>query len=200
MSPRPFSQELTLRQQRVLEGFRALTARLGRPPAVREAAAHLDLAVSDTWRRLQVLVRKGFLESGEGEFRLPGPAAVPVPVLGRAPAGIPREPLEVPDGYVSAPATWGKQRDLFALTVTGDSMEGAGILDGDTVVCAKADTARDGQIVVALVDGESTIKRLGRDAGRVALLPANVKYKPIPVTADSRVVARVVGVIRALAG
>jgi repressor LexA len=200
MSPRPFSQDLTPRQRRVLEAFRALTARLGRPPAVREAAADLDLAVSDTWRRLAALVRKGCLESGGGGFRLPGPAAVPVPVLGRAPAGVPREPLEVPDGYVAAPAAWGKHRDLFALTVTGDSMEGAGILDGDTVVCAKAETATDGQIVVALVDGETTIKRLGKAAGKPALLPANGKYKPIPVTQDSRVVARVVGVIRALAG
>ena len=200
MSPRPFSPDLTPRQRAVLDGFRRLTGRLGRPPGVRELAADLELAVSDTWRRLTVLVRKGFLESGKGEFRLPGPAAIPVPLLGRAPAGVPREPLAVPDGYVTAPAAWGRGRDLFALTVTGDSMEGAGILDGDTVVCAKADAARDGEIVVALVEGESTIKRLGKAGGRPALLPANARYRPIPLAADSRVVAKVVGVIRALAG
>lgn len=203
MSPRPFSPALTPRQQAVVEAFRRLQRRLDRPPSVREVAAALDLAVSDTWRRLTVLVRKGFLESRDGEFRLPGGAAaagVPVPILGRAPAGHPREPLEAPDGYVSAPAGWGRGRDLFALKVMGDSMDGAGILDGDVVVCARADAARDGEIVVALVGGESTIKRLGRAAGRAALLPENPRYRPIPLDAEARVTARVVGVIRALAG
>lgn len=198
MSPRPASQDLTPRQRRVLETFRGLAGRLGRSPSVRELAADLDLAVSDAWRRLRVLVRKGFLEARDGEVRLPGLAMTPVPILGRAPAGTPREPLAVPDGYVAAPAAWGKHRDLFALKVLGDSMEGAGILDGDIVICSRTETARDGEVVVALIEGESTIKRLGRVGGHPALLPANVKYRPIPLNADSRVTARVVGVIRAM--
>lgn len=194
------SAPLTPRQREVAEAFRRLTATLGRPPGVREFAGHLRLGVSDTWRRLTVLVARGFLEKHDGEFRLPGLDALPVPVLGRAPAGNPREALEVPEGYVAAPAAWGRHRDLFALRVTGDSMEGAGILDGDTVVCAKSDTARDGQIVVAMVTGEATIKRLGRINGRPVLLPENRKYQPVPVDEESRITARVVGVIRALAG
>ena len=193
------SGPLTPRQREVAEAFRKLTAKLGRPPGVREFAQSLGLAVSDTWRRLTVLVTKGFLEKHDGEFRLPGLDALPVPILGRAPAGSPREALEVPDGYVAAPAAWGKHKDLFALKVTGDSMEGAGILDGDTVVCAKADTAKDGQIVVATVHGEATIKRLGKLNGKNVLLPENRKYQPIPLDEESRITAKVVGVIRALA-
>jgi len=112
---------------------------------------------------------------------------------------VPREALEAPEGYLPCPAEWGRGRDLFALRVRGDSMTGAGILDGDTVVCAKVETARAGEIVVALVEGEATVKKLGRVAGSPALLAANSKYKPIVLRSDSRIVGRVLGVFRALA-
>jgi repressor LexA len=188
---------LTERQQHVLAAFRQLTAERGSPPSVRDVAARFRIQVSAMHRHLRALAGRGFLESQGGSLRLPGSAFVPVPVLGRVPAGVPREPLEAPEGYLPCPAEWGRGgRDLFALRIKGDSMTDAGILDGDHVVCARVERARDGEIVVALVEGEATVKRLGRAAGGPALLPANPRYKPVPIRGDARVIGRVVGVFR----
>jgi SOS-response transcriptional repressor LexA len=79
-------------------------------------------------------------------------------------------------------------------------MVDAGILDSDVVVVAKAGRARDGEVVVALLDGVATVKRLGRHQGAPALLPANMKYKPIMLKGEVRLAGRVLGVIRSLGG
>ncbi len=191
---------LTARQQAVLEAFRQLTAKLGEPPSVRDVADHFRIQVSAMHRHLTMLADRGYLELRNGSMRLPGAAVIPVPILGRVPAGPVREAIEAADGYVHAPAAWGRGRELFALRVRGDSMEGAGILDEDVVICAKVDRARDGEIVVALLDGDATVKRLGRAGGGPALLPANAKYKPIPLRGDVRLAGRVLGVFRDLLG
>lgn len=191
---------MTARQQAVLEAFRQLTARLGEPPSVRDVAAQFKIQVSAMHRHLSMLAEKGYLELRNGSLRLPGAATIPVPILGRVPAGPLREAIEAPDGYVHCPASWGRSRELFALRVRGDSMEGAGILDEDVVICARADRARDGEIVIALVDGDATVKRLGRASGLPALLPANAKYRPIPLRGDVRLAGKVLGVFRDLAG
>ncbi|MEK7767204.1 MAG: transcriptional repressor LexA, partial [bacterium] len=188
----------TERQRGVLAAFRQLTGRRGRAPSVGELADHFDVNKSAVFGHLRALLRGGFLEFRHGGYRLPGLSMVPVPVLGRVPAGAPREALEAPEGWLPCPAEWGRGRDLFALRVRGDSMTGAGILDGDTVVCARAETARDGEIVIALVDGEATVKRLARSAGALALVPANPRYKPITVRGDIRIAGKVLGVFRSL--
>ena len=195
MTPKE-SRQLTRRQAAVLAAFRQLTAQRGIPPSVRAVATHFRMQVSAAHRHLRTLLRKGFLEERHGVLRLPGAAFLPVPILGRIQAGVPREAIEAPEGYLPCPAEWGRGRDLFALKVRGDSMTGAGILDGDTVVCARAETARSGEIVVALVDGEATVKRLGRAAGAPALLAANPRYRPIPLKGESRIAGRVLGVFR----
>ena len=190
---------LTDRQRAVWEAFKLLTARRGLPPSVRDVASHFRIQVSATHRHLRTLVSRGYLEARGGVLRLPGASALPVPILGRVPAGTPREPLEAPEGYLPCPPEWGRGQDLFALRVHGDSMEDAGILDADLVVCAKTERARDGDIVIALVEGEATVKRLGKAGGEPALLPANAKYKPIALKGDSRIAGKVLGVFRSLA-
>jgi repressor LexA len=126
----------------------------------------------------------------------PGPG---IPLLGRVAAGRPLLAEENLDGTLDIPAAVATGRaGVFALRVQGDSMRDAGILDGDSVVVRKQETARSGEIVVALVGGEATVKRL-RHAGRHAFLdPANPAYKPIPVEGEARVVGRVIGVWRAV--
>ncbi len=189
---------LTDRQRAVWEAFRLLTARRGLPPSVRDVAGHFRIQVSAAHRHLRTLVRRGYLEARGGVVRLPGAAGLPVPILGRVPAGTPREMPEAPEGYLPCPPEWGRGAELFALRVRGDSMEEAGILDGDTVVCAKAERARDGEIVIAVVDGEATVKRLGKAGGEPALIPANARYKPIAIRGEVRIAGRVLGVFRSL--
>jgi repressor LexA len=85
---------------------------------------------------------------------------------------------------------------VFALKVRGDSMEEAGIHDGDLVVVRAQESAEPEQIVVALVEGEATVKKLARRAGKLQLQPANPRYQPIPVEAGTRILGKVIGVIR----
>jgi repressor LexA len=192
---------LTDRQREIWEAFRSLSVKYGVPPSVRDIARYFRIQVSAAHRHLRILVRKGFLEARGGNLRLPGGAVLSVPILGRVPAGPPAEAVEAPDGYVPCPAEWGSGgRELFALRVRGDSMVEAGILDADIVVVHHTDRAREGEIVVAIMDGAATVKRLGKHQGVPALLPANAKYRPIMLRGDVTLAGRVLGVIRSLGG
>ncbi len=122
----------------------------------------------------------------QGDFggALPGASvakdseAMQLPLYGRIAAGTPVEALRDEEEFVDVPATILGKGDHYALEVDGDSMVDAGILDGDTVIIQRADTADNGTIVVALVDGrEVTLKRLRRKSGAIALEPANTRYE-----------------------
>lgn len=189
---------LTDRQKEFLEAFRSLLSTRGRPPSVRDLALHFRIQVSAAFRHLKVLASRGFLESRNGFFVLPGSATVAVPILARVRAGTPQEALEAPEGWLACPASMGRGRNLYALRVRGNSMSGAAILDDDLIICEAVKTAREGEIVVALLEGEATVKRLGRHGGAPALLPANPAFRPIPLKADARINGRVVGVFRTL--
>lgn len=189
---------LTQRQRQILEAFSSLGSSRGRPPSVRDLALHFRIQVSAAWRHLKVLSSRGYLESRNGFFNLPGSATVSVPILARVPAGSPQEAIEAPEGWLACPAEMGRGRNLFALRVRGHSMIGAAILDDDLIICESVKTAREGEIVVALLEGESTVKRLGRHGGVPALLPANPAFKPIPLKGDARITGRVLGVFRTL--
>jgi len=192
------AKPLTARQREFLEAFRHLASAQGRPPSVRDVAGHFRIQVSAAWRHLKVLAGRGYLESRNGFFALPGSSAVSIPILARVQAGLPQEALEAPEGWLACPSTLARGRNLFALRVRGNSMNGAAIIDDDLIVCEPVKTARDGEIIVAMLDGEATVKRLGRHSGAPALLPANPAFKPLPLRGDARIVARVVGVIRNL--
>jgi repressor LexA len=204
-------RELTAIQRRVLD-FVARGTAAGRPPTIREIGAAFGWRSTGTVRdHLRALAAKGALRWDHGRARglvsrIPpnqkretGNREPGIPLLGRVAAGSPLLSEEHIEGYLDIPAALGTGRaGTFALRVQGDSMADAGILDGDTVVVRKQDAARSGDIVVALVGGEATVKRLRLEARRAFLDPANPAYRPIPVGADARVVGRVIGVWRSV--
>jgi repressor LexA len=141
-----------------------------------------------------------------GDFtgKLPGvraandAAAVSLPLYGKIAAGLPIEALQDDGNQIEVPAALLGNGDHFALEVEGDSMIGAGILDGDTVIIRKGETAENGQIIVALVDeNEVTLKRLRRRGQSIALEPANVRYETKIFPADRvKVQGRLIALLR----
>lgn len=190
--------------------YRFLRERLlaGQPPTVREVQRAFGFRSAQTAREhLEALVGEGRLDKRAGEargYRLPAgrgrPALHWIPLVGRVQAGALTEAIEDPDGFVPlAPSGTSRPREGdFALRVEGESMTGAGIFPGDVVVVRRQPTARSGEIVVARVGDEATVKRLrlrGKQGRRVELHPENPAFAPIvvgesdePVTVLGRVV------------
>jgi repressor LexA len=124
-------------------------------------------------------------------------------LLGRIAAGAPTLAEEHVEDHITVPQSFvSGNADHFALRIAGDSMIGAGILDGDVVVIKSQAAADDGEVVAALLPGpaedEATVKRLGHDGARVMLIPENPSMKPFEMR-DGRILGRVVGVLRRLA-
>lgn len=219
---------LTDRQQAVLDVLRSHTAEHGYPPTVREIGQVLGMASSSTVHsHLAALERAGIIERDPTKPRAlkwgPGAAAagveeaggaastteptrgpdaagsVAVPLLGRVAAGAPILADEDIEEYIPVPRQLTRSGDSFLLKVRGDSMEGAGILDGDWVVVRHQREAANGQIVVALVgdDAEATCKRFERRGKEVVLHSENPAYEPI-VSTDVEIAGVVTGVMRAL--
>lgn len=174
-------------RRRVLEYARKRLL-AGDPPTVREVQAAFGFRAVQTAREhLEALVAEGALvKAGEGRargYRLPdgeGTPSVRIPVLGRVQAGALTTALEEPEGFVELPGGDARAaRDRFALRVRGDSMIDAGILEDDLVIVRRQDTADPGDLVVAIVGDEATVKVFRRRRGRVELHPANPAYPPI---------------------
>ena len=120
------------------------------------------------------------------------------PIVGRIVAGVPTEADQHEDGWVPFPAAWAAGGSCFALQVAGDSMMLAGILDGDTAIVRRQETARSGEIVAATVEGETTLKRYATEGDARLLVAENTGYKPIDMSTKGVVVhGRVVGLLRA---
>ncbi len=168
--------------------FRFVRDRLmqGVPPTVREVQEAFRFKSVQTAREhLEKLVSEGRLGKRDGVSRgyhLPDEADIPtrfaVPVLGRVQAGALTEAIAHPDGYIGVDGRSGAE-ELFALKVVGFSMVNAGILPGDMVVVRRQASATSGDIVVAMVDGEATVKRLRMVRGRPQLHPENDDFAPI---------------------
>ena len=197
---------LTPAQRKVLAFLGEFVARHRFAPTAAEIARHFGIAVKNGFYYLDLLERKGYIRRrprsprriefvGEPLPRSP----VRVPVLGRVPAGPPREAVEEVEGELFLdPALLG-EGEVFSLRVKGDSMTGAHICDGDYVLVRAQRNAEDGEIVVAVVDGEATVKRLRLRKGKVRLEAANPEYPPIAVPANApsfRIAGKVVGVYR----
>jgi len=182
----------------------------GRPPTIREVQHAFRFRAVETARgHLETLVQQGRLLKRSGEARgfalpeLEHRANVPqlVPVLGRVQAGALSTAVEDLDGYVpvEAPTHTGSSRELFALRVQGESMTGAGIYPGDLVIVRRQATANSGEIVVALVEDEATIKRLKIQSGKIELHPANPDFDIITLTrVQSMILGRVIEIRRYL--
>ena len=132
------------------------------------------------------------------DFTPANSAIVQLPLLGRIAAGTPIEALSDPSSYMDVPAGLVAGGEHFALEIVGDSMVEAGIHDGDMVIIRRSDTATSGEIVVALIeDSEATLKTFRREAGRVALEPANSAYETRYFSTDKvRIQGRLTGLIR----
>ena len=189
-------------RQKVLEFVRERIL-AGRPPTVREVQDAFGFRAVQTARRhLERLVAEGRLVVERGKargYRLPGDPSptVLVPLLGRVPAGSLDTAVEDLEGYLPVQAAAGA--DLFALRVRGESMTGAGILPGDLVIVRRQPFARDGEIVVARVGDEATVKRLRTRGGRVELLPENPAFEPIvPEPGAVEILGKVIEVRRRL--
>jgi repressor LexA len=184
------SESLSPKQAKVFAFIESVMTRTGRPPTYRDIAAHCGYdAVGTVQDHVRALIRKGFLEKEDGVARgirlAHQSESISVPILGTVPAGRPIEAIESSQGSLAVTAKWRGNPELFALKVKGDSMQDAGIMDGDFVVIRKQLHAENGEIVVAMIDGEATVKYLEKKQGRVRLLPANAAFSPIEIPADS---------------
>lgn len=192
------SNSLTDRQARLLRYIRDHIQSHGYPPTIREIAEAFRFRSTGTVRdHVRALTAKGHLRPVAGKARglLPVRFGRGLPVLGRVVAGTPLLAEENIEGTLDLSEEFSGEK-VFALKVRGDSMKDAGICEGDLVVVRAQAQVEPGQIVVAQVDGETTVKRLARRQGRLELQPANDRYEPIPVTTNTRVLGKVIGVIR----
>ena len=201
--------DITTRQQRILDVIADAVRDRGYPPTVREIGEAVGLTSSSSVHaQLANLERLGLLRKDATKPRAMvlaaddhRPRSVVVPLIGRIAAGAPLLADEQIEEYVAVPDGFADDRDHFALTVSGDSMIGAGIFDGDMVVVRQQDAADDGDIVAALLPGpaeeEATVKRLGHDGARVMLIPENPALSPFEMT-DGRILGKVVAVLRRL--
>lgn len=206
-------RELTKRQTEILDFIRLYLEKHGYPPTVRDIGGAVGLTSSSTVhahlsnlekagairrdptkpRALEVLgekVRRAAERVGDAVAGATG-----LPLVGHVAAGEPILAEQNIEEYIEVPRIGGGDEADFVLSVRGDSMERAGILDGDFVVVRSQKNARDGEIVVALVENEATVKRFFRETDHVRLEPENDSYEPIR-SSDAEVIGSVVGVFR----
>jgi repressor LexA len=199
----------TERQARILEVIRDFTEERGYPPSVREIGERVGLSSSSTVQaHLKTLEKRGLIHrdptkpraliaSGSRAFARLEPDYGVLPIVGKVAAGVPITASENLEGEYVVPAELARKPGTFMLRVQGDSMIEAAILDGDMIVVSPQPDARNGEIVVAMVDGEATVKRFFRESGRVRLQPENRTMRPI-YSDDVSVVGRVEAVVRKL--
>ena len=196
--------ELTQRQREVFDFIRGYVRDHGYPPAVRDIGRALGLASPSTVHaHLSKLERAGLVRRDPTKPRAlellasaaRAAAGAGLPLVGRVAAGQPILAEENVEEYVEVPELAGGGQGEFVLRVAGDSMRDAGILEGDYVVVRRQDTADDGEIVVALVEDEATVKRLFRERDHIRLQPENEAMEPIRAR-EVTILGRVVGVCR----
>jgi repressor LexA len=195
----------TERQRRILEVIEEFRAERGYPPSVREIGERVGLSSSSTIHaHLKTLERRGYITRDPTKPRalrseMPGanpPDTVVMPVIGRVAAGVPITAQENVEGEFVLPASFApRSSESFMLRVQGDSMVGAAILDGDLILVRPQRTAENGEIVVAMVDDEATVKRFYKEDGRIRLQPENPEMAPI-FSSDVTVIGRVEAVVR----
>lgn len=200
-------KELTERQREVLTFITQYVAKHAYPPTIREIADHFSISVKGAYDHLGALKKKNRLRLGDKRSRTievikseddedAEAQSLSVPVLGDVAAGRPILAEENWDGSIPVPQSMlRKGGQYFALRVRGDSMERAGIMDGDMAVVEKREIARDGEIVVAVVEEAVTLKRFFKESSRIRLQPENPAYSPI-YCQDVRILGRLACLIR----
>ncbi len=206
--------DLTKRQQEIFDFIRKYSAKYGYPPTVRDIGKAVGLASSSTVhahlanlekigllrrdpskpRAIELLDRamESAVDSVRSIVRPEG-----LPLVGSVAAGQPVLAEENVEEFVAVPDVAGGAKGEYLLRIRGDSMKNVGILEGDLVVVSPQDTARDGEIVVALLGEEATVKRFFREADHIRLQPENETMEPIR-SKEVKVLGRVVGLLRSM--
>lgn len=205
---RPASIEVTPRQQEILAWVKAFIHDHGMPPTVREIGRAFRIDSSSVFYLLKQLERKGYLRRGNlgarslilEEQKPVVHASAKIRVMGRIAAGQPIEAVEHHFKTLRLNVDVLRGYEGHALEVIGKSMIEDGIFDGDYVIIRKQETADNGDVVVALLNGDATLKRLRRQRNAIILEPANSEIKPIPVKPedDLKIQGKVVAIYREL--
>jgi repressor LexA len=197
-------RELTEKQRQILDFIVDQVEERGSPPTLREICEKFEISsVRSAQTHLEALEHKGYIRRLPGKsrgielirqkiqkYRWQG-----IPLVGRIAAGNPIPAAEDIQELVDLDTLFPKDESPFALRVQGDSMVGAGIIEGDLVIVQPRTQAQIGEIVAALLNDEATVKFLGREGDQLYLIPANPDYRPIPAQ-FATIVGRVIGVIR----
>lgn len=198
---------LTERQREILTFVQRYTESHGYPPSVREIGQAMGLTSSSTVHsHLEALARKGFLRRDPSKPRAleilrdghgPQPRVVALPVVGQVTAGAPILAEQNIEDHLALPADLVGDTEAFVLRVRGDSMIEDGILDGDLLIVRRQRTANNGDIVVARLEDEATVKRFYREGDRIRLQPANQAMPPI-YAREVAIEGKAIGVLRRL--
>jgi repressor LexA len=198
-------KELTERQKDVLSFIADYLKSHSYPPTIREIADYYSISVKGAHDHITALKKKGYIRQADKRPRtmeLTGTrlednsTLVEIPVLGSVAAGVPLLAEENLDGNIILHRSMiKKNKKYFALKVKGDSMSGAGILEGDTAIIEKQSTVRNGEIAVALIDEAITLKRFYKESTRIKLQAENPAFKPI-YSHDVKILGRLSGIIR----
>ncbi|MGN0538455.1 MAG: transcriptional repressor LexA [Candidatus Fimenecus sp.] len=187
-------------QQKIYE-FLCERSQCGVPPSVREIGSAVGLrSTSSVQANLDALEEAGYIERDpmlKRSIRVLGQAenVTSVPLLGTVTAGMPILAVEQIEGYIAYNGRVSRDKSLFALKVRGESMIWAGILDGDIVIAEKTPVAANGEIVVAMIEDEATVKRFYKENGHFRLQPENDAFEPI-ITNEVIILGKVVAVYR----
>ena len=202
-------EALTPTQEKVFDFLKDFLREKGFPPTLREIASHFGLGGPKAPQKtLTILERKGYIHKVPGGSRaieiLGHPSVcltqiLPIPIVGRVRAGEPILAVENIEGYISLDRSIASSEDVFLLRVQGDSMIDAHIQDGDFALVKPQPNAENGEIVVALIEDEATIKRIFQKRDLIRLEPANPKMEPIVVKKGEKkvaIVGKVIGIFR----
>lgn len=194
----------TNRQTEVLDFLKSFLSGHKYPPTIREVAGHFGISVKGAYDHVKALEKKGLIACDNNRSRAieilethadSDNSQVQVPLLGHVAAGMPLFAEENFEGNIPISAMLVGNGKVFALRVEGESMIGAGIMDGDIAVFSQQAQVENGQIVVAMVDEAVTLKRFYKEKNRVRLQAENPAFPPI-YTADVRILGRLVSIIR----
>ena len=201
-------KDLTEKQQAIMNFIEESIRSQGYPPTIREIGDTFQITAKGAYDHLKAIEKKGYIKCVKNRSRaiellrtsaggepMTLEQTVSVPLVGRVAAGLPILAQENIEEYLAFPRNLVPDGGVFALRVTGDSMIEAGIHNGDIAVIQKADTAENGEIVVALIEDEATLKYFHKEKKRVRLEPANQAYKPIFAT-EVMIIGKLVGLYR----
>lgn len=201
--------KITKKQMEILEYIKSEILNRGFPPAVREICEAVNLkSTSSVHSHLETLEKNGYIrrdptkpraiEIIDDNFNLVRREVVNVPIIGRVAAGEPILAVENIENYFPIPAEFMPNTQTFMLTVKGESMINAGIFDGDQILVQQQSTAKNGDMVVALVDDSATVKTFYKEDGYYRLQPENDTMEPILVYGELKILGKVIGVFRFL--